>query len=109
MKLYEFLALTAPIVVIGGLFFLSSCYANAEKAEGHLQEYATSTYPGYEIVSKNCEVSDSDGNGRVRCTLSVRRDADSEIRPDSVECPSRWWPQPFTTECVGVKSVGFFQ
>lgn len=107
MKLYELLVIGTPIVILGGLLSLASCYANVEKAEKHLQEYAASTYPGYEIISHKCEVSDSDGNGRVRCTLSVRRDKDAEIRPDSVECPSRWRPQPFTTQCVGVKSGGF--
>lgn len=99
MKSFNFLVL---------LLLVSAC-ANSEKAEGLARKFAKQTYPGYQIVASTCEVGDSDGDGRVRCNLSVRKDADSEIKTDFIECPAGWLPQPLTTKCVGIGNKGFFR
>lgn len=75
--------------------------ANVDKANESLQKYAASMYPGFDVQYASCEPYDSDGNGRVRCNLSVARG--DEIHVSDVECPSGWLWQPMTTQCVGIK------
>jgi len=79
---------------------LTGC-ANTSKAEGYAREYARFNFPGATIQNIQCERSDSDGNGRVRCNISIRGSGQTQV--EHVECPSDWIPQPFKTTCVGIK------
>ena len=76
--------------------------ANTGKAEEDLARYASSNYPGWEVVNASCEKIDSDGNGRVRCNLSVKNPESGDIKTPAVECPSSHLPQ-FASDCQAVK------
>ncbi len=88
--------------VLISLMILSGC-ANTSKAEGYATEYAAVNFPNAQVNNVQCERSDSDGNGRVRCNLSLK--VGNDFRVESIECPSNWLPQPFKTTCVGLKSI----
>jgi len=80
--------------------------ANTEKAEKASFEYIAINYPGEKVAAVTCERSDSDGDGRVRCNISMKREGGNEVV--SVECPASWVWQPLTTSCVGIKGRGLF-
>lgn len=87
-------------LIILSLVLLTGC-ANTDKAEDYAAEYAATNFKGQNVQSISCEKSDSDGNGRVRCNISIGPEGASQV--EHVECPSRWRPQPLTTQCVGIR------
>lgn len=81
------------------IFVIASC-ANSDKAEGHAFDWAAEFYPEDKLRAVECEISDSDGDGRVRCTLGF-----TSGQVEFLDCPSDWTPQPFTTKCVSPKAT----
>ena len=92
----KYFMLFAFLAVMTAIF--SSC-ANSDKAKSHAQDWAKDFYPKDPLRTVSCEVSDSDGDGRVRCTLGFISGA-----VEFLDCPSDWTPQPLTTMCVLPKS-----
>lgn len=81
------------------LLFLAC--ANSDKAETYAAEWAATYRPGWSVIAgPDCEHSDSDGDGRVRCNLTIEKDGTTENPP--IACPAGWLPQPFTTACQTV-------
>ena len=72
--------------------------ANTEKAEDSAKEYVRDLYPDA-TARTLCDTSDSDGNGKVRCTIVLTPNDGSAHFSDAVECPSSWLPQ-WSSQCV---------
>jgi hypothetical protein len=79
------------------VLFVAAC-ANTDKANEYAYNWSQTFRPNDELIAMECELSDSDGDGRVRCTLGYANDV------EMIECPAGWLPQPFTTTCQGIKA-----
>jgi hypothetical protein len=75
----------------------SSLPARSSKATAAAEHYAAALYPGVK-AGVLCDTVDSDGNGKVRCTISLAN-PNGTFTKDIVECPSNWTPQ-WSSECV---------
>lgn len=66
-----------------------------------MTDYLSRNYPGYEIINTECMSYDSDGDGYIRCTGSVRKDTNSDIQLVEAEC------NLFTKRCAPIKARGW--
>ena len=88
------------------LLTLIAC-ADSFKATEAAQQYVLDIYPECKARKILCDTVDSDGNGKVRCTLSLEKKESTSgatCAVEFVECPSSWGPQ-FSSVCVPLKGV----
>lgn len=86
------------LVFILFLVAISNCgsgCANVDKAEQAAIAYGQKMWPSQTVIV-DCDTYDSDGNGKVRCSINH----DGNIV--AMECPSSWMPQ-FSSKCVPLK------
>lgn len=73
---------------------LSGCKAvigaDTSEAEGYAQEFVRKNFPGQEVVNVECQNADSDDNGYVSCTASVK-DSKGDIKLHPLECAATWF------------------
>lgn len=91
-----------PWMLLFPLMLTLGC-SNYSKAERFAETYATDNFGGEEVQNIDCELRDSDDNGRVRCTVALRAPGETSNHTENIECPSRWIWQPFKQKCVGIK------
>lgn len=91
----RFIVYTAVLVCVGcGM-------GNVSKAERYATEYAKAQYPGKEFHII-CDDYDSDGNGKVSCSISVS--TPTNMFRDAVECPSNWTCN-WSSSCTPIKGT----
>lgn len=73
--------------------FLANCTEAVEDREREAAAFASKL--GFDTQGVSCANSDSDGDGYVSCTVSVRNE--SKLETLAVECASQW--RPFMTGC----------
>ncbi len=88
----------APLLLIS----MIAC-ADSVKATEHAWKYVKTNFPEYEVVSIQCDTADGDGNGAVRCNVSLRAPDGTPYMPN-IECPSSWLPQ-YSSQCKMLQSA----
>lgn len=71
-----------PLFILAGCGRLTS--GQMSQAEAEARSYAGANYPDHEIVNVDCKGLDSDGDGYVRCNLSVRNGTNTQT--PNIEC-----------------------
>ena len=111
------------VLLVVGLFSAfavlnTSGYANSSKAEEYSLNYGQKFFPAQSnFINSQCKKYDTDGDGNVRCTLSVPKvtyinevialDVTKTPSIVTLECPSGWFLQLETT-CTLVNSFSDF-
>jgi hypothetical protein len=63
--------------------------ADTDEAEGYAKEFVAKNFPGQEVISIECQNADSDDNGYVSCTVSIKG-KDGEPKLLALECAATW-------------------
>ena len=81
LPLLAVLALSGCKAIIG---------ADSDEALGYAKEFVAKNFPGTEAVNLECQSGDSDDNGYVSCTASLK-DAKGDIKLHPLECAATYF------------------
>ena len=85
--------LTITILLATALAGCTSCIgADTSEAEGYAKTFVAKNFPGQQVVNIECQNADSDGNGYVSCTASVK-DAKGNTVLHPLECVATYFWQ----------------
>lgn len=71
--------------ICGAIFVNCNSLVGSGKAEDFARQHVAALYPTHEVVGLSCVTQDSDGDGYVSCTVTIR-EGEGAVEALALEC-----------------------